>query len=826
MKTSSVLFIASLLLNVSSLAIGPADPPDFTKGERKGVDLKQQGTYNLGSTGMRGWIYCKAANNLDAGQGRSTLASRQILVTHVGPGSPADGVMAVDDVILGVGGKPFADDARKSLAWAIQEAEKETNGGVLKLTRWRAGKTDEVELKLRVMGTYSATAPYNCPKSKRILGEAIEQLEKESLSDDLWGAIRGLALLSTGRDDCLPKLQEFARRIGPKDLSLELKPGMVVWQWGYKNVFLCEYFLRTGDKEVFPAIQEFTTKLAMGQSLYGTFGHGLSGLREDGGLHGSIPPYGPVNAAGLVGNLAIVMGAKCGVKHPEVAPAIDRAAKFFGYFADKGSIPYGEHVPWIYHGSNGKTAQTAVLFAMMGDQLEKTRFFAKMSTAAHANLEYGHTGQGFSYLWSMLGANVGGPESAAAYFREISWRCDLARRCDGSFTYDGAEQYGAGRTKDDTYFGEPVGYGGGLSPNATYVLAYALPLKQLHIAGKSADQANWLSRDEAADAAACGKFDLARKQQSPAQLVAAFSSWSPIVRAWAAEELASRPEAKAMVPEWIQLARGKDVHVAQGAVETLGFLRAAEALPVLVDLLKHDDHWLRYKAAEAIDKMGDKAKPVTGDLLKAIVDTATPVDSIEWADPIQFSHGQLAKVLFRGLLRDSLEGVDRNTLYPAIRAIALNPDGRARGHLGRTFEQLLSLEDVEALAPVLLQSITVQAPADTMFRDEIRMGAFRALTRNHYEEGIAAGVIYAKTQGNHGSENRTPEIMKEIVSYGAAAKPAIPGLRELIQQFKDDVARGEYPERLNSKRIDPVEAAIQTIEAATEQPELRRIAGK
>ena len=70
-------------------------------------------------------------------QGRTTTASRQILVTHVGAKSPAEGVLKVDDVILGAGGKLFDDDARRSIAKAIQEAEKAANGGVLKLTRWR-----------------------------------------------------------------------------------------------------------------------------------------------------------------------------------------------------------------------------------------------------------------------------------------------------------------------------------------------------------------------------------------------------------------------------------------------------------------------------------------------------------------------------------------------------------------------------------------------------------------------------------------------------------------------------------------------------------------
>jgi hypothetical protein len=49
--------------------------PDLTK-DTKTVDREL--TYNLGATGLRGWIYTKAADNLDAAQGRTTLASRQI----------------------------------------------------------------------------------------------------------------------------------------------------------------------------------------------------------------------------------------------------------------------------------------------------------------------------------------------------------------------------------------------------------------------------------------------------------------------------------------------------------------------------------------------------------------------------------------------------------------------------------------------------------------------------------------------------------------------------------------------------------------------------
>ena len=812
--------LAALLLTLTISAFSaepPKTPPDLTRDSA--VDRKL--TYNLGATGLRGWIYTKPANYLDSLQGRTTAASRQILVTHVGAKSPADGVVNVDDVILGVGGRPFSEDARKSFAGAIQLAEQT---GSLKMTIWRAGKTQDVELKMRVLGAYSATAPYACSKSKLIFEDACKVLAAEPLKDGIMGSISALALLSTGNAEYLPKVQEFARKMGPPSLKLELKDGMVVWDWGYRNLFLSEYFLLTGDKEVLHAINEYTLTLAKGQSLYGTFGHGLSRLTPEGKLHGSIPPYGPVNEAGLIGNLAIVMGKKCGVADPEVDAAIARAAGFFGYFVDKGSIPYGEHEPWPYHENNGKVSMSAVLFALQGNKVKEAQFFAKMATAGYRSRECGHTGQGFSYLWSALGANVGGPAAAAAFVHEASWHLDLVRRCDGSFTYDGGEQYGPGKTDDDTYYGKSGYYG--LSPNATYVLTYAMPLKKLCITGKEAKPANSLSAAEVTSAIASGRFDTARTKMTPKELVAAFGDWSPIVRGWAADELAERPEAKAMVPELIALADGKDVHVIQGACEALGEIKSVEALPVLVRRLSHTDRWVRFKAAQAIKKMGGAAKPAIPEILGALVQTTEPLLPVNWADPIQLTHGQLAATLFEGPLADAVQAADPKLLYPAIQAISRNADGMARAKLRSFFDRRLKLEDVVALAPDIFAAVKTPSPADTMFSNEIRMGGFKALTKYNFKEGVEVGVEFAKTQGGHGSENRTGEIMKEIVKYGIAARGAIPGLRELIVSFNEQCARGEYPKgELNNRRVGAVEDAIKAIETATSQPELRSIAG-
>ena len=80
-KWSHVGSTVMALTVLMGVAVGGENaPPDLTQSNT--VDRKL--TYNLGATGLRGWIHTKPANFLESVQGRTTAASRQILVTHVG----------------------------------------------------------------------------------------------------------------------------------------------------------------------------------------------------------------------------------------------------------------------------------------------------------------------------------------------------------------------------------------------------------------------------------------------------------------------------------------------------------------------------------------------------------------------------------------------------------------------------------------------------------------------------------------------------------------------------------------------------------------------
>lgn len=110
----------------------PVVVPDFTKGAT--IPAHSKHDWNLGPTGLRGWIFCDRLVTTDA---------RQILITKVDEGSPAAAeTFQVGDVILGVGGKPFSFDPRTEFGKAITTAETQAENGKLVLTRWHHGQVD------------------------------------------------------------------------------------------------------------------------------------------------------------------------------------------------------------------------------------------------------------------------------------------------------------------------------------------------------------------------------------------------------------------------------------------------------------------------------------------------------------------------------------------------------------------------------------------------------------------------------------------------------------------------------------------------------------
>ena len=170
-----------------------------------------------------------------------------------------------------------------------------------------------------------------------------------------------------------------------------------------------------------------------------------------------------------------------------------------------------------------------------------------------------------------------------------------------------------------------------------------------------------------------------------------------------------------------------------------------------------------------------------------------------------------------GLLGRSLDGVDRAALAKAVRAGLQNQDGRARGSIGSVYRNL-SFDDIKPLIPAIYQAVEVPAPSGEMFADEIRVEGLRLLAQHRIQEGIAACVKYTRQQNPWSSENRTPELMKILLSYGAHGKAVIPELKKLADYFEKD--EKNFPKKLMLQKAQCVRDTIAAIEASTDLPEL------
>ena len=764
--------------------------PDFTKGEA--IPEGSTHDWNLGPTGLRGWMHC---------EGMETSLARQVMVTEVAEGSPADGVVAVGDVLLGVGGARFAFDPRTELGRAIGAAE--ASDGRLVLGRWRDGAVDEVVIALPVLGAYASTAPFACEKSRRVLEAGCENLAKRLQATPRRGTpiercYNALALLASGDPSNWPLVRRQVEQF--KDFSDLDRRDLHSWWYGPINLLLAEYTIATGDRSFMPNLERITMEIVRGQSPVGSWGHRF--IQQS---NGRLAGYGMMNAPGLPMLLSLIVAREAGVSSPELDAAIERSARLVRFYVGKGSVPYGDHHPWIEnHDDNGKNGVAAIVFNLLLDA-EAATYFSRMSVACHGGeRDTGHTGNYFNTLWAMPGVALSGPQATGAWLDEFGWSYDLARRWDGSFRHQGPPE-----PQPDSY--------GNWDATGAYLLAYAQPLREIHLTGKASRMVPQIDRATAESLVKDGRgwsprtklaaYEARREEE----LFAGLQSWSPVVRERSAIELARRDGDPA--PALLDLLASDDLHARLGACQALAHLkeRAAPALLALEATLDAEDLWLRIKAAEAIAAMGRVGMPALPRLLAMLADG--PCD----ADPRGMQQRYLCFALFDrrdGMLGRSLEDVDRAALVAAVQAGLRNEDGRARGAIGSIYRRL-SFEEIEPLLPAIHAAVVEPAPSGIMFADEIRLEGLEVLARHRFAEGVPLCLDLVDPD-RWGMGDRIDRCLKVLASYGGAAKPEIPRLLALQADLE---ARNWEPKRLEKLDIPAVIAAIET--APT--PDLRRL---
>jgi hypothetical protein len=794
-KLALFLGLISLVTPLSAAPDGKSQNPDFTKGGS--IPEGASHDWNLGATGARGWMFTDTMVTSDA---------RQIYITQVTEGTPADGKLEVGDVILGVSDKPFSYDPRTEFGKALTLAEAGT--GDLSLLRWRNGKTEKVILKLPVLGSYSATAPYGCKKSQLILEQGCKVLAKKIAEpsykeNPISRSLNGLALLASGNPEYLPIVKKEAQWAA--DFSAD---SFQTWYYGYNMLFLSEYILATGDKSVLPGLRRLALEAAKGQSVVGSWGHKFANKQ------GRLLGYGMMHSPGLPLTTALVLAREAGVNDPEVATAIDRSAKLVRFYIETGAIPYGDHEPWIEnHEDNGKCGMAAVLFNVLKEPAG-AEFFSRMSIASHGpERDTGHTGNFFNLTWAIPGVAQSGPNATGAWMKEFgAWYFDLARRADGSFTHLGPPQM-----QNDSYHNWDA--------TGAYLIAYAMPLKKIYLTGKNPSNIPQIDATAAEQLILDGRGWNNKDRYSAydalslEKLMARLSSWSPVVRERAAMALARKKE-EVPVDSIIALLDSPLLYARLGACQALKHLggKSAPAVPALRKALHADDLWLRIKSAQALAAIGEPAMVVVPELLEILL------QQDKEKDPRGMQQRYLTKSLFSsggGLLGRSLNGVDRELLYKAVRASLQNQDGHARGSISSVYNNL-TYEELKPLLPAIQQAILVPAPSGIMFADEIQTAGLALFAKHRVSEGIELLADYVKDQKPHASEHRIVKILELLKSYGKHAQRAIPKLEVAIHYFENE--EPDFPKHLSLQKATAVRAAIEAIKASKDEPALINLA--
>jgi hypothetical protein len=353
----------------------------------------------------------------------AAIKGGEFQVTRITPGTPAAGQLEVGDALLAVNGTSLEiQDPRHPLGVAINAAE--GRDGKMDFAIRRGGARKSVVVRLDPIGAYSPTSPANCVKSRRIVDEtAAFILKNGGPGEGINGDLEGLFLLSTGEEQYLPAVEKRAVALAGRNC------GASVWNIGYSGIFLGEYYLATGDKRVLPALKARCDALGAGQ-YYGGWGHSTDNCNP-GYVTGGI-----LNAAGDQALTTLVLARECGVSYDQ--KTYDNALKLFFRFAGRGGVPYGDHHPELWWGSNGKSGGLAAALALLPDKKFQggAQLLALSETDSYFLCEGGHGSCFGNQTWRNIVDVLIPREHEQSYWRHkqnMIWFYELSRMPGGGF---------------------------------------------------------------------------------------------------------------------------------------------------------------------------------------------------------------------------------------------------------------------------------------------------------------------------------------------------------------------------------------------------------
>jgi len=465
--------------------------------------------------------------NLGPTGARAILTEKTFIVKYIFKDSPAFGRLKIDDVILGVFGKPFSshkfggghgyEGPIMDMGLGIEKAEAKDGKLVLNVTR--DSKTIEVKIDLEPIGAFAPTFPLQCKKSELLRAKALKYLVDHPDSQRTMSHTKcavALAMLASEN----PSQQAIGKAIALKWSGEKPDSGTWTWDLSYQLITLCEYYLLSRDSSVLPAIKtavsflekaqysgrimvwgptgdkslekEDYAKVDALQQLYdGGFGHGpyTPGYSKPDGGYGP-NGYGPMQMTTLLAITGWQLAARCGVNpNPDsIKRAMDfhhrcvNAAGAVGY-GGEFCLAFGIHDPAAYKRSTdgdnyvGRVGVAIVAHKLSPEFPESAEYlpmFRSYFNRAYRSLPDGHADSNLGIFWGLMGAEVSGDDKVLrtmmdyhkAYF-------NMARCHDGSFVLLPGRDYA-----DDGYYGNSRYH-----PTATMALVLGMSYPKLRIQG-------------------------------------------------------------------------------------------------------------------------------------------------------------------------------------------------------------------------------------------------------------------------------------------------------------------------------------------------------
>ena len=714
---------------------------DFTAGAKLPENAPHD--WNLGPTGARGWCQVSAH-----GAEGTTKDSRQILITEVTVNGASAKHLKVGDVILGIGDTKFQSDARVEFAKAISAAE--SSDGKLVLLRFRGGKTKSVSIQLPSLPEFSETAPYRCKKSTNILRHGCDAIANRGLGrPQLSSFINALTLLATGDKRYLPLVSEFAKKTVAQKTSPNVQ--LVCWHFSFANIFLCEYYLSTGDKSVLPEIRRLTGHLIDGQGPLGTWGHKFVDKSND-----RLSGYGAVNAVGLPAAISLVLARECGARPPGLDESIELSAAFFRRHVGLGNIPYGDGPPAIKfgHDDNGKNSAAAIFFNFLGDE-DATDYYTRTAIASYGlDREQGHTGNFFNLFWSLPAVSLAGPEATGAWLNEFGWYYDLARDDQLQFRYQGYPR----QTPKNAYAKWNC-------PGA-YLLHFALPLKKIRLTGRKSSCLSPFDEAEVSECIAAGNFQ--PKEMKTEALRVGVMSWSPIVRKESINELRKRKQLGGKS----QKLRSKD------PLERIAALRLGMDPRIGVKALKDSDSRVRISAIEMLASINKKQ--AAGYVFEHLSRNPDEIPVVTQAIGSTFFSLKTSPMKVAMILTAPS---DRQSVIKSIFTLLDDEDALVAAGVAKGLYALPDNELV-ALVPVIYERAQQAPIGNIMFSSKLRVTCAELLTRLQLQEGIETSAkLVADT--SWGRVNRIPLAAAVLSKNASHAKPVLGELKAALKEYPD-----------------------------------------